>query len=271
MTRKDKQRESSRVATEELAAKKAANNPAPLAAKGLKGLESLKAEFDAKARAEQAAIEERAQKEAAFRKQIGLKAEPTKVKKLAEAPTRKTDVIEVWRPDLDAELFAASMRGVKPLAPEKNPHRGPRPAKRQNEHSGAVKARRDSAQGDVGLVVSWGEDGLCRACRKGGAFALEMLQRFEGCDAVLDLHGQDVVQARARTQSFVRAKRELGLRTVEIIHGTGKHSPDGECILRDVVVSALTDPSFSREIDAFAGRKVSKGPSPSVFVALRAR
>jgi DNA-nicking Smr family endonuclease len=283
MVKKDKaQRERE---AEELAAKKAASNPDPLGFKGLSGLAKMKAELDAREKAARDAEAEKARKEAEFRARIGMapprdKPTPAVVSsprttggKAANARSpsdaRRTDAIDVWRPDLDKELFNAAMTGVKPLAPrkptERVPSHGPRPA----QHPAGARARRAAAEGDVGLQVIWREDRTCEAARRGATFALEGLERFASPQDTLDLHGLDATEARSRTVEFVRTRRARGLRVVEVVHGTGRHAPDGHCVLRDIAVSALSEVPGSREVEAFRSGPAGASGSASLRVALR--
>jgi DNA-nicking Smr family endonuclease len=262
---------------EEQAAKKAASNPNPLGHKGLSGLAKVKAELDAQERVKREAEEAKAKKEAEFRARIGLSPAQKKpapaakdaTAKGAPASGRKTDSIDVWRPDLDKELFDAAMNGVRPLAPKKKPDRvGASPAAHP-AHAHGAKARRAAAEGDVGLAVKWREDGTCEGARKGAAFALEALDRFASPQDTVDLHGLDMTEARAKALEFVRSRRARGLRVVELVHGTGKHAPDGHCVLRDAAVAALSEVPGSREVEAFRSKPGGPSGSAAILVALR--
>jgi DNA-nicking Smr family endonuclease len=284
MVKKDKAQRERDAA--ELAARKAASNPDPLAFKGLSGLAKVKAELDAREKAELAAQAEKARKEAEFRAKIGLAparerpsslaihaTRATPVAKPSGANTtssaRKTDAIEVWRPDLDAELFNAAMTGVKPLAPRKTPDRVGAASPRRAPSPMGAKARRAAAEGDVGLQVRWREDRTCEASRRGASFALEGLDRFATPQDTLDLHGLDATEARSRTVEFVRTRRARGLRVVEVVHGTGRHAPDGHCVLRDIAVAALSEVPGSREVEAFRSAPAGPSGSASLRIALR--
>jgi DNA-nicking Smr family endonuclease len=117
--------------------------------------------------------------------------------------------------------------------------------------------------------VRWLPDGSCEAVRAGRTFALEALGRFAVPQDWLDLHGLTPAEARAQVEEFVRTRRARGLRVVSIVHGVGRHAPDGESLLRDVVVKALSEPPGSREIDAFQTAEPVHGGSGALMVALR--
>lgn len=290
MSKRDKKTKASPQDASALAkaAAKAASNGAPLGHKALSALAKLKAELDAKEQKLREEREAKAKREAEFRAKIGLHPEKRAAHRSSEAASaphrgpmdsktskpgaRKTDSIEVWRPDLDQELFAAAMAGVEPLATRDRPGRAAGAHEARRPSKLAEKARRASAEGDVGLTVRWREDGTCEASRAGAAFALEALDRLASVQDTVDLHGLDVTEARARVLEFVRSRRARGLRVVEVVHGTGKHAPDGHCVLRDAAAAALSEVPASREVEAFKSREGS-GPhgSASILVALRAR
>ncbi|MBL8679508.1 MAG: Smr/MutS family protein [Myxococcales bacterium] len=267
----------------EKAAKKAAHNPDPLGHKGLAGLSKLKAELDERERKTREAAEAKAKKEAEFRAKIGLAPE----KKRPEAPSataptkssgdksgaRRSDSVEVWRPDLEKELFAVAMSGVEKLPPKSagnRVHHDPAAHKGKPGPLGA-KVRRAAAEGDVGLTVKWSENGTCQASRAGAAFALEALDRLATPQDSIDLHGLEAVEARARVLEFVRSRRARGLRVVEVVHGTGKHAPDGHCVLRDAAAAALSEVPGSREVEAFKSKDAGPSGSAAILVALRPR
>jgi DNA-nicking Smr family endonuclease len=262
---------------EAAAAKKAASNPEPLGHKALSALGKLKAEMAAKEKAAKEEAEAKAKKEAEFRARIGLapdkKAKPagdTHTK--SSEPARKSDAIEVWRPDLAKELFTAAMSGVEKLTSKGKANRVVRePSHGKKSHSLGDKARRNAAEGDVGFKVQWREDGTCEASRSGASFALAALDRLATVQDTLDLHGLDTIEARVKVVEFVRSRRARGLRVVEVIHGTGRHAPDGHCVLRDVAVAAMSEAPTSREIEAFKSREPGPSGSSALLVALRPR
>lgn len=272
MVKKDKAQREREV--EEAAAKKAASNPNPLGHKGLSGLAKMKAELDAKAQAEREAEEAKKKKEAEFRAKIGLAKEEKKPVKTSASsePVRKTDSIEVWRPNLAAELFSAAMSGVEKLSAKGKANRVVHdPSRTKKATALGDKARRGAAEGDVGLAVKWHDNGTCEASRPGAAFALAALDRLANPQDSLDLHGLDTTEARAKVFEFVRSRRARGMRVVEVVHGTGKHAPDGHCVLRDAAVAALSEVPGSREVEAFRSKEGGPSGSAALLVALRSK
>lgn len=232
--------------------------------KALKGLKKEMEEAEAKKRADEAAKREAA---VARGEIVGAPKKPA-----APAPAPKRSTPAVWRPDLEKELFAVAMAGVEPLAGKKPPRLSAReesgPAKLPPPTPGQ-KVRRAHAEGGEALEVSWAPDGTVSCARPGNAFALEALGRFAAPGDTLDLHGLTEPEAALRVQEFVRTRRLRGLRCVQIVHGRGKRSPDGESRLRDVVVKTLREPPTCRELDAFASAPDALGGAGSILVSLR--
>ncbi len=195
----------------------------------------------------------------------GAKAAPEVPRKPAQP------AVEVWRPNLDQELFRAAMYGVRPLAEA--------PARVTSAAQGEPRPRRDpmatqmrKAQAEGGPVhtVQWGSDGTVRAWRKGHEFALEVLDRFAAPADTLDLHGCAPHEAAVRVVEFVRSRRARQMRCVRVVCGWGRGSPDGASVLCDAVVRVLSGPPATAVVDAFASAPDSLGGRGALLVSLRA-
>jgi DNA-nicking Smr family endonuclease len=233
----------------------------PLKHRGLAGLKAARDAMEAEAKAEEAR-----------RAEQGRPAQPPpKPRATTPSAPAKRPSNEVWRPDMDKALFAVAMSGVKPLAgKERGTRVSATPGSRvPGTRDSSSKMRRAQAEGDDVIAVRWHEDGSCEAARKGRLFALEALGRFASPEETLDLHRLEPVEARARVEEFVRTRRARGRRVVAVVHGVGRHAPDGHSVLRDVVVKALSEPPGSREVDAF--RSGEGGAVGTIVVALRNR
>jgi DNA-nicking Smr family endonuclease len=210
-------------------------------------------------------------REAADAKKRAAAARPPMPDAAGSAKGRMTTAADVWRPDLDRDLFRVAMSGVVKLAEGKSHAREmPRGGAQPNDATG-VSMRRARAEGGDVIPVRWNEDGTFAAARPARLFALEALDRFATIEHRLDLHGSDATTAVSRVGEFVRTRRERGARVVAIVHGTGKHAPDGESVLRDVVVKTLSEPPASRDVDAFRSADRRDGGAGVTIVALRAR
>jgi len=88
-------------------------------------------------------------------------------------------------------------------------------------------------------------------------------------EAHLDLHGLNARQAFDALVGFVRRSWHREMRTLLLISGRGKNSPDGVAVLRERVQSWLTQDPLKRVVLAFCtARPVDGGPG-SLYVLLR--
>lgn len=180
-------------------------------------------------------------------------------------------VTDVWRPNLEAELFAVAMAGVQPLTATGAPRvsaRDPSVPARERPPA-AIKARRAQAEGGETLRAEVTPEGVVTCAHPGKTFAVEALRRFATPDDALDLHGLNEPEALVRVQEFVRTRRARGLRCVQIVHGRGKRSPGNDAVLRDVAVRALSEPPTCRELDAFVSAPDHLGGVGALLVSLR--
>jgi DNA-nicking Smr family endonuclease len=88
-------------------------------------------------------------------------------------------------------------------------------------------------------------------------------------EAHLDLHGQNAVQAQCSLTWFIKNAYQRGLRTVLVITGRGKNSPDGVGVLRPLLPGWLSKDPFKRVVLAFCTAKAGDGGPGAVYVLLR--
>lgn len=88
-------------------------------------------------------------------------------------------------------------------------------------------------------------------------------------EAHLDLHGLNVLQAFETLRGFMRGSWYKGLRTVLLVPGRGKNSPDGIGILRSKLQTWLTQEPFKRIVLAFCTAQPHDGGPGSIYVLLR--
>lgn len=88
-------------------------------------------------------------------------------------------------------------------------------------------------------------------------------------EAHLDLHGLNAMQAYQALVGFFRSAWYKGLRTVLVVPGRGKNSPDGIGILREKLQSWLTQDPFKRVVLAFCTARPADGGPGSVYILLR--
>ncbi len=85
----------------------------------------------------------------------------------------------------------------------------------------------------------------------------------------LDLHGLNAVQAFEALRGFLRGSWYKGLRTVLVVSGRGRNSPDGIGILREKLQLWLTQEPLKRVVLAFCTAQAHDGGPGSVYVLLR--
>lgn len=88
-------------------------------------------------------------------------------------------------------------------------------------------------------------------------------------EAHLDLHGLNAMQAFEALRGFFKGSWYKGLRTVLVVPGRGRNSPDGFGILREKLQSWLTQDPFKRVVLAFCTAQPHDGGAGSVYVLLR--
>ena len=109
-----------------------------------------------------------------------------------------------------------------------------------------------------GYVV--GVDPLILARLRSGQFSPE---------AHLDLHGQNAAQALNSLTWFIKNAYQRGLRTVLVVTGRGRNSPDGVGVLRPLLQRWLSKDPFKRVVLAFCTAKAGDGGPGAVYVLLR--
>ncbi|MDR1856972.1 MAG: Smr/MutS family protein [Desulfovibrio sp.] len=88
-------------------------------------------------------------------------------------------------------------------------------------------------------------------------------------EAHLDLHGLNVLQAFYALRDFMKGAWYKGLRTVLVVTGRGKNSPNQQGVLREKLQDWLTQDPFKRVLLAYCTAKPSDGGPGSVYVLLR--
>ncbi len=171
-------------------------------------------------------------------------------------------------PDED-NLFAKAMTGVHTLAgkgrevpPETAPREAAAPAvghPLQDFMDGAVEFALEFTDEYLeGHVV--GLDALTIGKLRAGQYSPE---------GHLDLHGMNALQAYESMVGFLRAAYHKGMRTVLVIPGRGKNSPDGMGVLREKVQAWLTHDPFKRVVLAFCTAQPAHGGAGALYVLLR--
>ncbi len=88
-------------------------------------------------------------------------------------------------------------------------------------------------------------------------------------EAHLDLHGLNAMQAYTAMSGFFKGAWYKGMRTLLLIPGRGKNSPNGVSVLREKVQLWLTQEPFKRVVLAFCTAQPVDGGPGTVYVLLR--
>lgn len=187
----------------------------------------------------------------------------------APKETPAAPVVPDNRPvDEEEDAFLLAMKQVAPLAgkgravaPPVNPQ-SPPPA--------ADTSLQDFLDGKLEFALSFTDEYL-----EGHVVGLDPLIMGKlrsgslSPEAHLDLHGLNVLQAFETLRGFMRGSWYKGLRTVLLVPGRGKNSPDGIGILRGKLQTWLTQDPFKRVVLAFCTAQPHDGGPGSIYVLLR--
>ena len=170
----------------------------------------------------------------------------------------------------DEELFALAVRGATPLpgkgraVPPAVPRIPAQPVSNAGDTFSTLldtsiefdlESTHEYIQGNIrGLDLK-----IFRKLKAGG-FSFE---------AHLDLHGYHVDPARLALLDFMKEQYEQGKRCVLIIPGRGKNSPLGMGILRQGVLTWLTQDPIKRIVLAFCTAQPKHGGAGAIYVLLR--
>jgi len=176
--------------------------------------------------------------------------------------------MELLAADEHAAVFAQAMRDVLPL---KNTGRD---VPLGSEPPAIIAPQQQSFQelleNTLEFALSFSEEYI-----EGHVVGLEslILQKLRAGqyspEAHLDLHGLNARQAFDALVGFVRHSWYKGMRTVLLIPGRGKNSPEGVAVLRERVQAWLTQEPFKRVVLAFCTAKPIHGGPGSLYVLLR--
>lgn len=144
--------------------------------------------------------------------------------------------------DEDAELFRAAVRDVTPLGRKRPPaqRKNPVPARARFARADRKAVLRESLEGpiDEGLV-SGGDELVFRRAGVQPAVVRNLRRGLYRVEAEFDLHGLNVVQAKAALATFLAQALERDMRCVRIVHGKGLRSGHRGPVLKNVVSTVL--------------------------------
>lgn len=193
---------------------------------------------------------------------------PAREKRDADGPGAPAASAEANEAEVD--LFAKAMQGVVPVNGKGRDVAAPAGKGKGLPAVDPAKALRDVLEGRMefalhhtdeymeGYVV--GVDPLVLARLRSGQYSPEKH---------LDMHGMNARQAYDALTWFIRDAYQKGLRTVVVVTGRGKNSPDGVGVLRPLLQRWLSRDPFKRVVLAFCTAKPGDGGPGAVYVLLR--
>ena len=205
------------------------------------------------------------------KKGLSTKIKPSREEN--ESRDRSREAVATAKPKEEKsedEAFMFAMQGVEGLSgkgrevvPQKKLLKG-------QEAEDPVKALQDLLDGQVEFTLEYsdeymqahvdGLDPLVIGKMRAGRYSPE---------GHLDLHGMIAQEAYDALVQFIRISYNKGKRTVLVIPGRGKNSPEGYSILRQKVEHWLTRDPFKRVVLAFCTAQPKDGGAGALYVLLR--
>ena len=185
-----------------------------------------------------------------------------------EAPANAGAVPAQHEDDDEASAFLAAMGTVSPLTGGGRDV-APAPAPVTPPPNGELSLQ-DFMDGKLEFALTFSDEYL-----EGHVVGLDQMilnkLRAGGLspEAHLDLHGLNAMQAFEALRGFFKGSWYKGLRTVLVVPGRGRNSPDGMGVLREKLQSWLTQDPFKRVVLAFCTAQPHDGGPGSVYVLLR--
>lgn len=171
-------------------------------------------------------------------------------------------------PDED-NLFSKAMSGVRTLA-GKGREVPPEIAPREAAAPAVGHPLQDFMDGTVEFALEFTDEYLEGHVVGLDALTVGKLRAGQySPEGHLDLHGMNALQAYEAMIGFMRAAYHKGMRTVLVIPGRGKNSPDGMGVLREKVQAWLTHDPFKRVVLAFCTAQPAHGGAGALYVLLR--
>lgn len=176
--------------------------------------------------------------------------------------------------DEDA-LFRAWVGDVKPVAAPRTTRRPPsrgvaEPRLDEDDDAEVLAVLSDLVAGEGTFDIADTDEYVEGLAPGVDRRLLRRLSRGEfSMQAHLDLHGMVREEARLAVQRFVSESRIKGLRSVLIVHGRGRNSPDKEPVLKQAVVRWLSRGGLGKQVLAFATARRHDGGGGALYVLLR--
>lgn len=166
-------------------------------------------------------------------------------------------------------LFSRAMQGIRPLA-GKGREVPPETAPRETPDVAVGHPLQDFMDGMVEFALEYTDEYLEGHVVGLDALTIGKLRAGQySPEGHLDLHGLNALQAYEALLGFVRGAYHKGMRTVLLIPGRGRNSPDGMGVLREKLQAWLTHDPFKRVVLAFCTAQPAHGGAGALYVLLR--
>ncbi len=169
------------------------------------------------------------------------------------------------------EAFLRAMQGVEGItARGRDVHQAPELAKQTPGAGGGGSSLQDLLDGAIEFQLEYSEEFIQGHVSGFDPVVLGRLRSGQySPEGHLDLHGMVAQEAYDALVSFMRGAYAKGLRTVLLIPGRGRNSPEGFGVLREKLQNWLTHDPFKRVVLAFCTAQARDGGAGAVYVMLR--
>ena len=168
--------------------------------------------------------------------------------------------------DSDKTAFNSAMRGVKPLAPTQKIHWQPKPLPPKRQQQTIEEELPSFPFSDYENLDPVGSEDLLEFVRGGIQHKIlrKLRQGQYNVEAILDLHGKTVEEARQTLSRFLWTCQDKGVRHALVIHGKGRSG--GRPILKNKLNHWLRQ---TEEVIAFCSATGKDGRGGALYVLLR--
>lgn len=171
----------------------------------------------------------------------------------------------------DEEAFLMAMQGVDPVSTKGGRDVSPEAelAKRQKGED-PVKALHDLIEGTIEFQFDYTDEYIqAHVTGLDPIFMGKLRAGQYSPEAHLDLHGMVAAEAYDALVLFMKQAYMKGKRTVLVIPGRGKNSPEGYGVLREKIQHWLTREPFKRVVLAYCTAQAKDGGAGAMYVMLR--
>lgn len=171
----------------------------------------------------------------------------------------------------DEDTFLQAMEGVSGITSRgRDILKRPEPVRKGLGAAHATQALQDLLDGTIEFQLEYTEEFIQGHVSGFDPMLLGKLRSGQySPEGHLDLHGMVAQEAYDALVAFMRMAYTKGLRTVLLIPGRGRNSPEGFSVLREKVQHWLTRDPFKRVVLAFCTAQPRDGGAGAIYVMLR--